>query len=80
MAVSEDKMVLSVVIDKEVKEQLEKYAAELDMSVSRFAGNCIYVALDDYKILKKTGIIRMCLGFRSMMESFQKNGLKLKKS
>ncbi len=71
MPVPSDKVTISIVIEKEIKEILEQHAAELDMSVSRFARNCIYVALDDYKILKRIGLVRVALGFRSLMETIK---------
>ena len=74
MGIPSDKVAITIIIDKDVKETLEKYSGELGMSVSKFASNCIYVALDDYKILKKMGVVRMCLGFRSLIESFSAKG------
>lgn len=67
----EDKVTISVVIDREVKELLENYAKELDLSVSKLTSNLIYSALDDLKILKKTGLIRLPVGFRAIAESLK---------
>ncbi|BHH85763.1 hypothetical protein [Desulforhopalus sp. 52FAK] len=62
----DDKVTISVIVDREVKEQLEKYAKELDLSVSRLSRNLIYMALDDLKVLKKTGLVRLVMGFRAI--------------
>lgn len=68
----DDKVTMSVVIDREVKEIIEKAAKELDMSTSQFARNLIYTGLDDYKLLKKIGVVRGVIGFRALMNSFKK--------
>jgi len=62
---------ISVSIDKDVKVLLEKYAAEIDLPLSRFARNLIYVSLDSYslKLLKKTGALKLVVPFRAMLES-----------
>lgn len=68
----EDKVTISVVIDKEVKEILEKYSKELDLSTSKFARNLIYVGLDDYKLFKKVGIVRAGLAFRALLGTLKR--------
>ena len=65
--IPDNQVTLSVIIDKEVKELLDKYAKELDLSTSRFARNLIYVGLDDFKLLKKVGIIRTILAFKALL-------------
>lgn len=74
----DDKVTMSVVIDREVKEIIEKAAKELDISASKFARNLIYVGLDDYKLCKKVGMIRASLAFRALMETLK--GAKKKKA
>jgi len=63
----DDKVTISVVIDKDVKDLIEKHAKELDLSTSKFARNLIYVGLDDFKLCKKVGIIRAGLAFRALL-------------
>lgn len=67
----DDKVTISVIVDREVKDQLEKYAKELDLSVSKLARNLIYMALDDLNILKKTGLVRLVLGFRAITDGIK---------
>lgn len=67
----DDKVTMSVVIDREVKELIEQYAKELDLSASKFARNLIYVGLDDYKLCKKVGIIAVGKMFRNLMQSIE---------
>ncbi len=74
----DDKVTMSVVIDREVKEIIEKHAKELDLSASKFARNLIYVGLDDFKLCKKVGIVRAGLAFRALMTTIK--GEKKKKN
>ena len=71
MPLPDDKVIISVVIDKDVKEVLEKCAAEIDLSVSKFARNLIYIALDDFKLMKKVGIIKLAKTFRTIYRSIK---------
>jgi hypothetical protein len=68
----DNQVTISVIIDKEVKELLDKYSKEIDLSTSRFARNLIYIGLDDFKLLKKIGIIRTCLAFRTLLDTIRK--------
>ena len=68
----DDKVTMSVVIDREAKEVIEKAAKELDISASMFARNMLYMGLDDYKLFKKVGIIRAAVGFRALLGSLNK--------
>jgi hypothetical protein len=70
---------ISVLIDKEVKELLDVYAADLDLSVSRFARNLMYVGLDEFKLLRKVGLIQTMTKFSAMLESVKKLRNKKKK-
>ena len=72
MPLPKDKAIISVVVDKDVKELLDKYAAELDISVSRFARNLIYIGLDDFKLLKKTGLLKIVLSFKNIFSDLKK--------
>lgn len=72
----EDKVTMSVVIDRDVKELIEKYAKELDISASRFARNLMYVGLDEFKLCKKAGVIRVGLTFRALLKSLGHDPIK----
>lgn len=67
----DDKVTISVVIDREVKDQLEHLSKEFDLSVSKLARNLIYTGLDDMKVLKKTGLVRLVLGFRAIKDNLK---------
>ena len=67
------KVVLSVVVDKEVKEAIEKIAEELQMSVSLAAKNVLYVGLDNVKIFQRLGGIKLTKAVRT----FKKNVLNI---
>lgn len=69
----EDKVTISVIVDRDVKELLEKYSQELDLSVSRFARNLLYLGLDEFKLCKKVGIIRTGLAFRALLNTLKKD-------
>lgn len=42
---------ISISIDQDVKKELENYASDMDLTISRLSRNLIYIALDDFKIL-----------------------------
>ncbi len=73
MPLPPDKVVLSVVVDREVKEALEKIASEMQMSVSLVAKNVLYVGLDSLNIYQKFGILKLAKLFRT----FKKNVLNI---
>ncbi|MEW6427342.1 MAG: hypothetical protein AB1568_04835 [Thermodesulfobacteriota bacterium] len=68
MAISDKNTTITVAIDKDTKALLEKYAVEMDLTRSKLARNLIYIALDDFKILKFMGVIRAAKVFRDIME------------
>jgi hypothetical protein len=68
---SENTVTISVTISKETKELLDHYVKELDIPIKKFTRNLIYTALDDYKSLKKTGLIKIAYTFRKYLESHQ---------
>lgn len=69
MVVSKKNVTVSVAIDKDVKVLLEKYSKDLDLTLSKFARNLIYIALDDMRFFHKTGITKLVLPFRSLLET-----------
>ncbi len=68
----ERSVVISVVIDAEVKKQLDKYAKEIGLPLNIFARNLIYVALQDFKLLKKVGLVKIAIAFKAFIQSFIK--------
>jgi len=68
----EDAVNISVIIDKQTKELLDTYAEKFDVPVKRIARNAIYSALDDYKFLRKTGLMRIAFHFKNLVESQKK--------
>lgn len=73
MPLPANKVVLSVVVDKEVKEALEKIAEEMQMSVSLVAKNVLYVGLDSTQIFQKLGVLKLAKAVRT----FKKNVLNI---
>ena len=73
MSMPKDKVIISVSVDSKVKELLVKSSKDLDIPLSRFARNLIYVALDDFKLLKKAGLITVLKFFRDSVESYIKH-------
>ena len=73
MPLPADKVVLSVVVDREVKEALEKIAEEMQMSVSLVAKNVLYVGLDSIQIFQKIGVLKLAKAVRT----FKKNVLNI---
>lgn len=68
----EDAVNISVILDKETKDLLDAFAEKFDIPVKRFARNAIYSALDDYKFLKKTGLMRVAFHFKNLVASQKK--------
>lgn len=68
----EDAVNISVILDKEMKTLLDSYAEKFDIPVKRLARNAIYSALDDYKFLKKTGLMRIAFHFKNLVASQKK--------
>lgn len=62
MALPKDKVSISVVIDREVKEELDRIAEMFDISVSKLARNMMYVGLDNFKILRRLGFVHIVNG------------------
>lgn len=73
MGLPKDKVIISVSIDSDVKELLLKYSKEIDLPLSKFVRNLIYVSLDDFKLLKKGGCISISKYFRDTVEAYIKH-------
>ena len=67
-----------VTIDKETKELLDTYVERLDIPLKKLTRNLIYCALDDYKFLKKTGLLRIAFTFKKYLQSDQEFELRIK--
>lgn len=68
----EDPVSISMILDQETKELLDTFAEKFDIPVKRLARNSIYAALDDYKFLKKTGLVRIAFHFKNLVASQKK--------
>lgn len=69
--IAEQTTTISVVIDSDLKEQLEQIGNQIGLPLKLFARNLIYIALDDFKLLRNIGLIRLAVAFRDFMEKFQ---------
>lgn len=67
MVIANGKVTISALIDKDTKELLEKYAGEIDLTLSKFSRNLIYTALDEFEILKGTGVVKIARVFRDQL-------------
>ncbi len=70
MALPDDKAIISIVVDKKIKEELEKYAEILDLSTSKFARNILYVGLDHFSLLRKLGFVHLHLGIERFKKTY----------
>lgn len=67
----EDSTTITLTINKETKDTLDQYVQRLDIPIKKFVRNLIYSALDDYKVLQKTGLIRIAYTFKKYLMSYQ---------
>jgi antitoxin component of RelBE/YafQ-DinJ toxin-antitoxin module len=59
MAKNQKSVTITIKLDERVKILLEKSSHEMGLSLSQYARNIIYCALDDYKILKNLKLIKL---------------------
>ena len=76
MAVSKDTERITISVNKEVKDYLQKYSDLYGIPVSALSRNMMYVGLDQFHILHKLGIGHLVKG----LEVFTKNFKNLMKS
>ena len=67
---SENTVTITLTIKRDIKELLEKYVKELDIPLKKFTRNLIYTAFDDYKFLKKTGLMRIAYLFKKQLHDY----------
>lgn len=72
MAVSKDTERITISVNKEVKEYLQKYSDDYGIPVSVLARNILYVGLDQFNILDKIGIAHLFVGLEKFKASFRK--------
>lgn len=80
MTPAKDKIVLTVAIDKEVKELLEKYGQELDLTLSKLSRNLILISLSDMNLLSKIGFLGACISVKNFLDSLPNSKKKVKPS
>ncbi len=61
---------ISVVLDSDVKDIMERYSKKLGIPMKTFARNLIYIGLKDLKLLKKIGILQISLAFDSFIKTY----------
>ncbi len=66
-----DLVQISVVMDAEVKEILEKMAKEMCMPFKLLTANMLYVGLRSVKLVRKTGVLRLAYGFQKNIEAIK---------
>ncbi len=71
MPLPEDKVSISVVIDRKVKDELDKYAKLYGISTSKLARNMVYVGLDQFQFLHKMGFGHIAKGLDRFSELFR---------
>lgn len=69
-----EKVHLTITVDVDLNEWLEKTAVELRMNKSQFINNVISLGMDDVKLLKATGLLKLADVARKLKEG----GLTLK--
>ena len=73
MSLAKNNVTISVQVDQKVKEFLVQYSKELDLTLSKFARNLIYVALKNFELLKMTPIAPAIKVFVSTVEAHVTN-------
>ena len=68
---SENTVTITLTINKDIKQLLDKCVADLEIPLKKFTRNLIYTAFDDYKFLKKTHLMRIAYLFKKQLESYQ---------
>ncbi len=63
------KKTVSIFIDSDLLEQIDRGAEALGISRSLFINNLLFVAMDDYKLFEKTGLIAFLRKFREIKDS-----------
>lgn len=72
---SEEEVNIGVVIDNDIKDEMNIYAKQLGIPLKTFARNLIYIGLKDLKLLKKTGILKFTLAFEAFIKTYFKKDL-----
>jgi hypothetical protein len=67
----ENKVQISIIIDSVTKKVMNEYAKSLDIPLKLFAANMVYIGLNDFKLLKKIGIMRIATSFMKFIEAFE---------
>jgi len=71
MAVSKDTERITISVNKEVKEYLQRYSDIYGIPVSALARNMMYVGLDQFHILHKLGFGHLTKKLDAFTESFK---------
>ena len=71
MAVSREMERITITVDRNVKEQLDKYAELYGISTSRLASNMVYIGLDQFGFLNRLGFGHLARGLERFNELFK---------
>ena len=64
MVIPEDKVRITITIDRDTYEQIKKLSDILDLKPAKIATNLMYMGLDDANILKKAGLLHIAKKLR----------------
>jgi len=67
-----EKVQISIIIERNVKELMDEYAKALDIPFKLFAANMVYIGLNDFKLLHKIGIVHIAKAFEKFIQAFEK--------
>ena len=81
MPKKKETVTITITLDENVKNLLEKSATEMDLTLSRYARNIIYTTIDDLPILQNLKLINLDI-FKIYLKpkNIDLKGLKLKES
>ena len=74
----DDKVSVSVILDKKAVEKIDKLAKLLGLSRSKMVRNLAYVGLDEAKVLKSLGLFHAVVMVRTFREYVREGRLKEK--
>ena len=70
--IKEPKQQYTLMLKPSVVEELDKLAKEVDLSRSQFMSNLIESSLDDAKILKKLGVLKLVMSGDKMIQKLKR--------
>ena len=74
--IPEDKVSVSVILDKKAVVEIDRIAKKIGISRSKMVRNLAYMGLDDAKMLNRIGIYDAIVGVRTLREYIRKGIIK----